>query len=448
MVNIPEAFTELLDKTDIPTKEGMLELLLKRLKQDRLALLSSNPGDLIDYVPDFIQTPDTDTLVQSIVEEIEDMLPKYHNPTKIQSQWLSLDLQPYSFGNKKYNARDLKDYPSISKLLDICNENEQSGGQLNSCLVNRYSCADVAGRLHADDEDIICQNTPIVTVSLGAPRTIDFAKDSKSAVVKTLTLEDKSAFVMKPGCQQTVKHRLNRGAADSGVRYSISFRKAIAPATPVSPNPILSSSPKNSHSSATPQPASQSHPREPLVILAGDSIFKGLKCDLLGKKRTKVVNIAHGGDFMYKTEAALSKFADSLDGKYEVQKVFLSIGTNDIRYCKGVNHLRGPLKRLIQKTKSLFPGAVVLIQSVLPSQVQNDWTVRNVNGMNRLIRECCHEKEVYFVNFFQDFLLRDGRSNRSLFADQVHPNRSGLALIASRFIRIIHQRAPFDPYAF
>ncbi len=390
--------------------------------------------------------------MDSIEADIEKMLPAQHNPSKIQSQWLSLDLQPYSFGNKRYDAQDLKDYAGISKLLDICNEHELSDGKLNSCLVNRYSCAEVAGRLHADDESIICQDSPIVTVSLGATRTIDFAKDSKSPIIKSLTLENNSAFVMKPGCQQVVKHRLNRGDTGTGVRYSISFRRAIVPVT--SPNSNISSSSTNTaNTTSTVTPASssgttQSQPREPLVILAGDSIFRDLKCDLLGKKRVKVDNISHGGDFMYKTEAAIELYAQSLDPKYDVQKVFLSIGTNDIRHCKGVNHLRGPLRRLVMKTKSLFPGAAVIIQSVLPQQVQHEWTVRNVLGMNKLIKDCCHEQEVYFVDFVENFLLRGGFTNKNLFVDKVHPNRRGMALIASRYIRIIHQRAPFNPLIF
>ena len=45
---------------------------------------------------------------------------------------------------------------------------------LNCCLVNRYTNANIAGRLHADDEDIISTTSSIVTVSLGAVRTIDF----------------------------------------------------------------------------------------------------------------------------------------------------------------------------------------------------------------------------------------------------------------------------------
>ena len=129
----------------------------------------------------------------------------------------------------------------------------------------------------------------------------------------------------------------------------------------------------------------------------------------------------------------------------EVEKVFLSIGANDIRYARGVDHLRGPLKHLVQTTKSLFPGAAVLIQSVLPQQVQNDWTVKNVRGMNKLLRDCCFEQEVYFVNLFENFLLPNGRWNKQLFADMVHPNRRGIAMIASRFIRIIHSRTPFNP---
>ena len=198
------------------------------------------------------------------------------------------------------------------------------------------------------------------------------------------------------------------------------------------------------------QPPSSNQSREPLILLAGDSIFSDIKTDLLGKNRVKVENISHGGDYMNKTEAAIIKFSQSLDPKYEVQKIFLSIGTNDIRYCfgKGVDQLRGPLKRLVLKIKDLFPNAKVFIQSVLPQQVQNPWTIKNVLGMNALIKSCCYEQKVYYINSFEDFLLPDGRSNSRLFDGPVHPTRRAMGLIASRFIRIIHPRTSFNPEIF
>ena len=172
-----------------------------------------------------------------------------------------------------------------------------------------------------------------------------------------------------------------------------------------------------------------------------------MKTDLLSKGRVNVENISHGGDHMYKTEAALINYSKALDPAYQVQKIFLSIGTNDIRYCtgRGVGHLRGHLKRLVKTTQGLFPEAKLFIQSVLPHQAQNPWTVMNVLAMNALIKSCCYEEKVYYVNSFSDFLLPCGRTNTRLFVDAVHPTHRGTALIASRIIRIIHPRVTFNP---
>ena len=227
MTEIPNTFLEMLDTVDIPTKEGMLELLVTSLKNDKLHKKQENLPDLVDYIPNFIA--DTEVLVPALEAEIESMLPDFHNVHKVQSQWLSNDKKPYIFGNSKYNACDISKYPSICKLMSMVNAHASYTGDLNCCLVNRYSSSGVSCRLHADDEDIISDESSIMTVSLGATRTIDFAVDCKSDITKSFTLESCSAFVMKPGCQQLLKHRLNRGEIGSGVRYSISFRRSVVP---------------------------------------------------------------------------------------------------------------------------------------------------------------------------------------------------------------------------
>ena len=51
----------------------------------------------------------------------------------------------------------------------------------------------------------------------------------------------------------------------------------------------------------------------------------------------------------------------------DVEKVILSFGTNDIHYAqKGIRHLVNPIFEVVNKVKSLFPGALIFIQSVLP----------------------------------------------------------------------------------
>ena len=74
--------------------------------------------------------------------------------------------------------------------------------------------------------------------------------------------------------------------------------------------------------------------------------------------------------------------------------------------------------------------------------------MKNVLAMNALIKTCCYEQKVYYVNSFEDFLLPNGHTNPRLFVDAVHPTLRGTALIARRIIRIIHPGVAFNPESY
>ncbi len=132
---------------------------------------------------------------------------------------------------------------------------------------------------------------------------------------------------MRPGCQKLLKHRLNKGAPGSGLRFSISFRRAVVPSVQSSNSPAVSNQtavssaavPNGPNSSSTQPPVS----KEPIVLVAGDSLNCGLKPHLLGKKKVKVVNISKGGNWINQTEASITKFCnEELDQDHFVEKVF------------------------------------------------------------------------------------------------------------------------------
>ena len=446
---ISQTFLELLDSSNLATKKGMLNLLMDRIRTDESDMKQSDLLSFIDYIPNFVT--DTDVLVPTVEAELNTLLGKASN--KIASKWLSTDLQPYTFGNKQYDASDLSDYPGICKLLKSVNEHPCSTGDLNSCLVNRYNNHNVAGRLHADDENIISDSSSVFTVSFGVERTIDFTRDSKSPVVKTLVLEPLSAFVMRPGCQQVLKHRVNKGIPGSGVRFSISFRRAIVPPSnanvPVSLSPITSDNTDCASRSET----HGVDAKRPLIIIAGDSLAKPLKPVLLGKNKIDIANICSGGYTIHQTEQEIIKFSKTIDDtKHRVDKIFLSVGANDIRYCysRGVRYLKAPLKRLIQTVYELFgPTTKIYFQSLLPFYEQNRWTAGNVLGFNTVLKEICYEFKVFYINVFKDFLDSNGNRNNFLFKHPLHPKDKAMGLIAIKYIRILHPRTHgFDPEVF
>ena len=94
-------------------------------------------------------------------------------------------------------------------------------------------------RLHADNESCIDQSFPIATVSIGATRNIEFVPfgSHHERTVLTVKAEDNSLYVMKPGCQAILQHRVTPGNTKDGDQkiYSISFRR-YKPDNPISVN--------------------------------------------------------------------------------------------------------------------------------------------------------------------------------------------------------------------
>ncbi len=327
------------------------------------------------------------------------------------------------------------------EVMSLVNSHALSTGDMNGCLLNRYDNGDVAGRLHADDEKSMSQTSSICTISLGPDRTIDFRQNSSSPLVKSINLSHGSMFVMQPGCQKYLKHKVNKGNTSDGVRYSLSFRKAVGN------SPSDNNTPKHSTHISASSPEQQDS-RTPVVLIAGDSITKRLKADLIGKNRVKVENISAGGATFHETQVALEDYYMKNKDDVSVKKVFISAGCNDIRhvYSRGVQHLKAPITRLMIKIKSMFPDAVVYFHSVLPNAIVNKWTVANVCGVNKLIRDCCAINKFYYLNVFASFLTPDGRRNDMLFNDDVHPKRSSMGIIARQYIRLIHNESSnFNP---
>ena len=90
----------------------------------------------------------------------------------------------------------------------------------------------------------------------------------------------------------------------------------------------------------------------------------------LVKSKKVVLNLARGGNKIKDIELSIDDFKDNNNNRqYLVDQVFVSVGTNDIRYCRnGVSHLKGELFGLMRKIKQSFPRAKLFLQSLLHCQ--------------------------------------------------------------------------------
>ena len=215
-------------------------LLLKLMEEDVQQLQrenapSENGNDSADGPDQFTfskfisfhdELVDDKSFLEDLRLELDSM--DLHRPhsNKIKSLWLN----PAEVCGEDINS--ISKYPNVTKLLNIVNDQVSDGkGALNCCNIICYSNDKKSLRLHSDNESSIFQTHPIATFSLGVTRRIEFVPigSHHTRVVHSVDASNNSLYVMHPGCQSILKHRVLQGDSSGSqdhTRYSISFRKS------------------------------------------------------------------------------------------------------------------------------------------------------------------------------------------------------------------------------
>ena len=403
-------------------------------------------SDLVEYIPQFCEQVEID----AVMKDCESLaLPA--NTRKASSQWLSSSSEPYVYAdaNPVHHAEDIRKFPAICNVLERINKDGRFQGNLDSCLILKYSCEGTSVSLHADDEDSLDHTKSICNLSIGATRTLEFFDGKKP--VKSVFMESGSITHMKPGTQTALKHMV-RGKSSKApeLRYSLSFR-ALAKR-----NNILDlSRPQIGPSeTATSSPPPPQQPKR-ICLVAGDSYAARLDCDKLGRNKLKVVSVANGGAKIGHVIQQLEDFSRDCSSDVVVDKVLLSVGTNNLRNCRnGVHHLRGHLKLLFGKVHTLFPTARVYFQSLIPLPCgKNDWvTNQNVMDFNSILMHECIYRKFFLMDAFGAFskpcdgFSPDIRRERFFEGNDIHPSKKrGMGVLASLYLRALHSRF-FNPF--
>ena len=285
---------------------------------------------------------------------------------------------------------------------------------------------------------------------LGGPKTSEYS----------FNVNNGDMMVMKPGCQQALEHRIWPGSKSNSQsptpedqsttpnwRFSISFRKL---SEPVEDNEISFDSKPSEPKPVPPRPKTMTK----ISIIAGDSLVTDLDPVKLGRNGKKIVkNLSKGGALIRDVCNQIDEFYTSIDDDIIVEKVFVCVGTNDIRYCRksGIGHLRRHLFGLINKIKLFFPGAKIWFQSLIPLPIQNEWTITNIESYNSMLYDICTKSRIFYLNCFYMFLsytrgicLRD---EQFFSKDNIHPKKSGVIMIARKYLSCIY-RNNFNPLAY
>ena len=448
----PSNFQDLLRNCSLAQKKLMLETLVKDI-QDTEASSNDKPvvptvafDSLVSQHKTFIKD---EALLSSLREELDSL--NLYSPQSLKPKSMSFSLKDgnYYHDGKNLAKNELDKMPALFKLCQSINRHLGFDKALDYCNVICLSNNKKSIRLHADNEAYVDQSCPIATFTIGTTRKVEFVPfgGNHQHAVLSVEAEHNSLYIMNTGCQSMLQHRVIPGnVKESGdqVRYSISFRK-------FKPDPPKQCSSTASSAVATTSTTNNT-PKIPTSIIVGDSFAARLDANRLSKGCKNVINVAKGGNKIPDAIDSIKKFHENPDNdKLIIDQVFISIGTNDIRHCRGegVARYKGELFKLTRYIKDVFPGAKIFYQSLIPLPITHEnssYIARNLLQFNRILFEVCKHERVFLFDVFGIFLQGIYRNPR-LFSENIrdiHPNKRGLGLLAREYIKRIHCRH-FNP---
>ncbi len=475
-----------------------LDNFIKAAKDSHKTTAASK--DVTNYVTAPISFVDPNSVEYSAINVELDSLSlkkKSHN-SACTTKWLTDTAQCYEWqrGDNSVAKKDpisFDSFPAIKGVLDRLNSDLKLN--LNSCLVSCLQDGRSSIRLHNDNEDSLDHSQPIVVLTMGACRKVDFLgcyQRSHETPASSHSPSSGSVYSMLPGCQEWFKHRVLGDRNCREPRYSLSFRcmKVVSnPAASPSPVPSQSSAsrppPSNTvlpslPSSADHQPSaigttppgitppdiqgsscsdgftnksSQPSPRlksdkqrtKRTTVVFGTSITTEVIGRRLGRKGRHVINMSESGATIPTINGMVEDFAHYDRDADLVDRVVLCFGTNDIKHARnGVDHLKNDVFRLIENIRQFFPGPIILVLSVLPMKNLYWYTATNFLRFNSILQDVCFKTNSYYVDCFNNFLADDRYDyNHQLFKDDYHLNRKGLGILCSILKNVIN----FDCYS-
>ena len=300
-------------------------------------------NDFVDYQSNFLNPTEREL----VMAECEGLHFKTKIPSDaVQNRFLSFGEESYSWNSSSgpvVNAPlDLNGFTSIKNILSKINSEFKCS--LNSALVSFYKSGDVSARLHSDDEPTLDPSQPIVVVSIGTVRRVEFVDNRQESFRRnalTLDPEDCSVYIMKPGCQERFRHRVRMERRIKKSRISISFRSFKAAstleATPSRCSVIAATSPDSNVSFVTPDSKHEQSfsPVSPTKVencdtqQGKDSVYTPVSKD--NSVGYSPFNNVQGFDSSWNSTSAQTK-AEDVGGK---EKLCLILGTSITQFVEG-----------------------------------------------------------------------------------------------------------------
>ena len=370
---------------------------------------------------------------------------------------------PYRYNGGSHEARDI---PQGSYLSALCSYLDVllPDYNYNSVLINYYENGDCFIPSHADLEECIEDDSIILTISLGAVRTIKFCNSISGEEAQTTNLRHGELTAMSKMSQKLFKHEILPEAACTKKRASLTFRlvKPEVPSRPPKVKPCnLISDPQSSgyvpfkdHN-----PTTENYPTPPKNLQAGptndsllapanvlyisSSMFRYLDTKKLSSKHVNADKLFYPGA---NAKVMLSKLKKDINHLTTTpSSVFIMTGTNNV---DSIYYGSGSLKNTVSEMSELlrfleekFPNIPINVLNILPraGRGRNDI----IDELNNYLNDFClkNKSRFKFLSTEHLFRFKDGSRRNKYFVsstdrirDNCHLNMLGVPRLG-KFIK-------------
>ena len=370
----------------------------------------------------------------------------------------------YSYGNSSHQPCPI---PQDSYLYEIFERVKTLYPTLsfNSVLVTKFNDGKSFLPLHSDNETEIVENSHILTVSLGAGRTVSFQKINGSST-KGLQVSHGDVYVMSAKSQSVYRHGVPKDFSKK-MRISLTFRLLKTDSNPGVELTASQISIANflDNLTSSPEPSTVQESNQPVdTLFISSSMFRHLKATELrsSEHSSKVLfypGATAGGILKrLKEDTSLQEIIPK-----DIKRIFLMCGSNDVdkilqlprKLNDSVNinfsnfsaqkyeKTLVEMEHLTNYLLSVFQCAQLNVMNILPRASY----VRNciINDLNGFLSNLCSKQGYKFIDTELNRYLYSNRQGyrRSEFfnvsgSDNIHLNSGGIIKLGKLLKFLMH----------
>lgn len=176
------------------------------------------------------------------------------------------------------------------------------------------------------------------------------------------------------------------------------------------------------------------------IVFLGDSITEIYPLeDIFGK-----VPIVKSGISGYRTKDILEQLRKMVY-QYNPSKVILLIGTNDYLDDSTPDEVASNIKEIVQEIHKHRKNTEIYIESIYPinKSLKKEMVANRDNDKiietNKKIKDICKEKNLTYIDMYNELIDEDGNFNKKYTYDGLHPNTLGYARISQVLSQYIYK---------